>query len=202
MARKIVLLVIALGAGVGFAWYWRGSQSTHGDRSVVVPAEPVELAIVIANPPAPSNTAHSSSASPTNQSFELSPSVQANCRLWEGDCKELDRFLERMKREPRNTDWARAMEARIEKAVISGERGKFRIRALECRSTRCALEVASEVDSIGVQFDSDPAFDELMFERPGYHASESDPQTGATTLVTAQTWQTTESFEAEEDARD
>jgi len=152
------------------------------------------------SPPAPTNQSELSEPSLVGLPFELSPSVRANCRLWEGDCKEMDAFLERMKAEPRNTEWAREMEARIEKAVTSGERGKFRIRALECRSTRCALEVASEVDSIGVQFDSDPAFDEIMFARPGYYARESDPQTGITTLVSAQTWQTTESFEAEEDS--
>ena len=130
-------------------------------------------------------------------SFELSKSVQANCRMW-GDCSDMRAFLERMAAEPRNDEWARAMESRIEKAVMSGERGKFRIRALECRRDRCALEVASEVDNIGPYFDSDPGFNEIMIARPGYFGHESDPQTGIETLVSAQIWQTMESFSAEE----
>jgi len=207
-----LLVVLLICAGAGLAWHL-------GDYARPVPAETgvTESTIVTSLPdhlfaPEESNDpSPPTPAPPTTQPelsepslvglpFELSPSVRTNCQRWEGDCKDMDAFLERMKAEPRNAGWARAMEARIEKAVMSGERGKFRIRALECRSTRCALEVASEVESSGVQFDADPALAMDMTERRGYFARENDPQTGITTLVSAQVWQTTETFEIEDDA--
>lgn len=222
MARKIVLLLIVLtGAGLGLIWYLGVDLPPSEEPSRRVLAEIAEPATVAgataplipamtSSPVLPSNhlsvATTSAERDPLSEPrqvglpFELSGSVRINCQRFASDCRELNLFLKRMAAEPRSADWAGAMEARIEKAVLSGERGKFRIRALECRSTRCALEVASEVDRIGVAFDSDPDFDEIMFPRPGYFADEDDPQTGTTTLVSAQVWQTWESFNAEETA--
>jgi hypothetical protein len=215
MVRKIGLALLALlVAGLGVVWYQGGSRPIAVEEQRSMPASPAlqddadspALAIpATVPPPAPtpvsaSNQSESSLSEPSvvGMSFELSESVRENCERSEGACKELVRFLVRMTAEPRNATWARDMEARIEKAVLSGERGKFRIRALECRSTRCALEVASEVDRIGIEFDSDPAFNDLMMPRQGFFANEHDPQTGITTLVSVQVWQTSEAFFAED----
>ena len=106
-------------------------------------------------------------------------------------------FLERMATETRDTEWAPAMEARIERSTYEGERGQYRIRALECRSTRCALEVASESKNTGIRFVGDSA--DQMFPSTKAIAWEHDPQTGIQTHVIVQVWQKRAAFLAERD---
>lgn len=210
--RNVALLVVlSAGAIAGIAWHFGGyarpAPQEENTALTRIDASPPTIAIAIAPDPglaAPKVVnaqpdERLSDTSVVGLPFELSRSVQANCDRFRSDCKELEEFLVRMAAEPRNPGWARDMEARIEKAVMSGERGKFRIRALECRSTRCAVEVSSEVDNLGIEFDSDPEFSELMFARPGYFSNEEDPQTGVLTMVSAQTWQTWESFSSDEE---
>ena len=86
--------------------------------------------------------------------FRLSGSVTDACGLHElwNDCSKLNGFHERMRAEPRDMDWAGAAEARIERAVYEGERGQYRIRSLECHSTRCVLEVVSESRTNGISY--------------------------------------------------
>ncbi|HEV7607435.1 MAG TPA: hypothetical protein VGO61_08870 [Steroidobacteraceae bacterium] len=207
--RKSALLVLVLAAaGAGVAWYLRVDAPTGTAANTDV-AAPAARAPQSGSPHQASavrkveGSAHDALEHPgvVGVPFKLSASVTANCQR-STDCEELDVFLEQMAAEPRDAEWARNMEARIERAVMAGERGKFRIRSLECRSTRCALEVASEVDRVGLGFDSDRDFDEMMFPRGGYFANENDPQTGIATLVSAQTWQTWKSFDAEKDRRE
>jgi hypothetical protein len=121
--------------------------------------------------------------------FRLSGSVMDACgmhELW-NDCSKLNGFLERMRAEPRDVDWAPAAEARIERAVYEGERGQYRIRALECHSTRCVLEVVSESRTNGIAYAA--AHDDGLTEDVGAVASENDPQTGIRTQVFVQIWQ-------------
>lgn len=126
--------------------------------------------------------------------FRLSGSVMDACGLHElwNDCSKLNGFLERMRAEPRDVDWAPAAEARIERAVYEGERGQYRIRALECHSSRCVLEVVSESRTNGIAYVA--ASDDGLNEDVGAVASEYDPQTGIRTLVFVQIWQKSDDF--------
>lgn len=214
----LLLVGVAIGAGACVAWYFRGETQADlraGSADAMVEAKP-PAASAQATPPAAGADASAGttiqfaistapSAGDLNPDrnmvglpFKPSDSIVSDCLLvsWR-PCQELKVFLERLEAESRDEAWARDMEARIEKAVVSGERGKFRIRALECRRTRCALEVASEVDTIGLLSDADPEFDELMFPRASGIAREDDPLTGTRTIVSVQTWQTWKAFEAE-----
>jgi hypothetical protein len=121
--------------------------------------------------------------------FRLSNSVMDACGLHElwNDCSKLNGFLERMRAELRDVEWARAAEARIARAVQEGERGQYRIRALQCHSTRCVLEVESESRTSGISYIA--AYDDGMSEDVGAVATEDDPQTGIRTLVFVQIWQ-------------
>jgi hypothetical protein len=136
-------------------------------------------------------------SSRTGTRFRASESVTAACgqhELW-NDCSKLNGFLERMRIEPSDPDWAPAAEARIKRAADEGERGQYRIRALECRRTRCVLEVASESQNAGIAYDA--AFDDGMTEDVGTVASEDDPQTGIRTMVFVQIWQKRETLLAD-----
>jgi len=205
MSRKTTYLLIALtAAGLGFAWFYGITQPASEAESsparavTPVPPAPIHTPPEPAGFPVDSPPASVTRSGVVGQPYVLSDSVLDNCeRSPRIVCKDFLMFVERMGAEPRNESWARDTEARIEKAVMSGERGKFRILALECRSTHCALEVASEVDYIAVT-KVDPSFDALMIERPGYFAHEDDPRTGIRTLVSTQLWQTSESFDAEQ----
>jgi hypothetical protein len=129
--------------------------------------------------------------------FRASESVETACGqhdLW-NDCSKLNGFLERMRIEPRDPDWAPDAEARIRRAAEEGARGQYRIRALECRRTRCVLEVASESQNAGIAYVA--AYDDGMTEDVGTVASEDDPQTGIRTMVFVQIWQKRETLLAD-----
>jgi hypothetical protein len=121
--------------------------------------------------------------------FRVSQSVTEACALHElwNDCSKLYGFLERMRAEPRDAQWASEAEARIERATYEGERGQYRIRALECHSTRCVLEVVSESQTNGISYVA--AYDDGLAEDTGAVASEDDPHTGIRTMVFVQIWQ-------------
>lgn len=126
--------------------------------------------------------------------YRASESVTMACaqhELW-NDCSKLNGFLERMRVEPRDPAWAAMAEARIRHAAVDGERGQFRIRALECRRTRCVLEVATESQNAGIAYIA--AYDDGLTADTGTVAFEDDPQTGIRTLVFVQIWQKRETL--------
>lgn len=80
--------------------------------------------------------------------FPISASVESNCRHWSkndaGDmCGEVQQLLSKMAQEPRDPTWARKMEEALRDHVTTEEPGKFSIRAIECRTSVCAVEVES-----------------------------------------------------------
>jgi hypothetical protein len=121
--------------------------------------------------------------------FEMSGSVVDQCERWQHWCDELDKFLARMAGEPRDPAWAPQVEQFIVKQLAVTERNALRIRALECRSTRCALEVASESQS-GVRHEGLWNYGNLDLEWDGASAVgwELDPSTGVQTYVEVETW--------------
>ena len=122
--------------------------------------------------------------------FRLSPSVVEDCqRPPASGCRPLAEFLEEMARERRDPMWAADMESRLAQLVTRGERHNYRIRSLECRSTRCAVEVASEVDYARVSLVSDDVLDRaLRWSAVSAAAWEENPSGGRTTVVTVATW--------------
>lgn len=117
--------------------------------------------------------------------FALSKSVTEACKE-RGDCEDLEIFLVKMAAEPRNPDWAPRMERYIVQSIQREEDGALRIRALECRTTRCAIEVASEAQ-MGIQkswkFDG-----ELRLEGASGYGRELERDTAILTKVMVHTW--------------
>jgi len=81
------------------------------------------------------------------RAFPISPSVQKECDLAVGVtarlCEPVLQGLAKMALEPRHSIWADGMEARLRDQVMATDPGRQLIRAIECRSSYCAAEVAS-----------------------------------------------------------
>ena len=85
------------------------------------------------------------SGSETNRPFPTSESVRHDCQgtsAGVGICEAVMQLLQKFAEEPRDPGWAPDTEARI-RAFVESEGGKFAIRALECRTSVCAVEVES-----------------------------------------------------------
>jgi hypothetical protein len=63
-------------------------------------------------------------------------------------CKEGLEILTAVANEPRDDSWATATETIIRKEIERPEHGQQTIRALECRSTLCALEVVTLTEAV------------------------------------------------------
>jgi hypothetical protein len=123
--------------------------------------------------------------------FRLSPSVVEECQRALGlGCRQLGEFINEMAHEWPDPMWAADMEARLSQLVTRGDRHNYRIRSLECRSTRCAIEVASEVDYARVSLVSDDVLDRAL-RWSGFSAAawEENPSGGRTTIVTVAAWE-------------
>jgi hypothetical protein len=126
---------------------------------------------------------------PNARPFRLSDSIVQDClRTPMFNCHQLDQFLDRMASESRDDDWASVTERRLADLVALGH-DDYRIRALECRNTRCAIEVASNGDYPRVSLGADDSLDrELVWDGATTIAWEHDARTGRPTTVTVATW--------------
>lgn len=127
--------------------------------------------------------------------FRVSKSVIEDCRRTPMDnCKQLDKILAEMAAQPRDFAWAPDTEARLARVLIGTARG-VHIRALECRSTRCAAEIASVTDYPRVSLSLDDALDrELRWDGATTTAWEDNANSGQRTIVTVATWEMRESW--------
>lgn len=73
--------------------------------------------------------------------FPLSASIRSKCLQMGKDCNELQ--LHRFAEEPRDSVWAPEMEAKLRDLARSDPMGSYTVRNVECRTTICAMEVAS-----------------------------------------------------------
>lgn len=73
--------------------------------------------------------------------FPVSASIEASCRDYPDVCKREHELLQRMSEEPRDDAWGTATEEKLRRWVMA--QPGFTVRALECRMSLCALEVAS-----------------------------------------------------------
>jgi len=126
--------------------------------------------------------------------FRVSKSVIDDCRRTPMyNCQRLDNILAKMAAQPRDLTWAPDTESRLARVLVDDARG-VHIRALECRSTLCAAELASDTDYPRVSLASDDALDrELRWDGATTTAWEDDARTGRRTIVTAVTWEMRES---------
>ena len=67
--------------------------------------------------------------------------------------------LAELQREPRNIVWVRDTEERLEKSLEFSIHDEYVVRALECRTTRCAIEVVSSIPYQGDR-ERDPGLEE------------------------------------------
>jgi hypothetical protein len=130
-------------------------------------------------------------AGPERGPFHLSASVVDSCRppgIPAAYCAGLQRFLAELSAEPRDAEWASAMESRIEKSLLVKGRRAGEIRSLECRRTLCAVEYVVDPEHVE-QADGDAALELEMEPRTGGLAYESGGASGRHHVVTVMCWQ-------------
>ncbi len=110
--------------------------------------------------------------------FPVSPSVEASCKRLSTPasdfCEGAHRLLDKMSRERRDPAWASEMEQKLRDHIATSEPGKFTIRALECRSSVCILEVESILGPYTGGFRSgSPLYKQLDWDLParGYETN-------------------------------
>lgn len=120
--------------------------------------------------------------------FPVSASVEFTCRKLGGSCdEELDGLLSKFAHEPRDPAWAAEMETRLREFILTSEPGKFSIRAVECRTSLCVVEVASGFGAYIDHLESSESLSKDLFGWIGTHGYEVD-QASARVTVTLQTF--------------
>lgn len=108
------------------------------------------------------------------ESLSGSEIIEHGCKRDPADCDAIQGFLAQFAQEPRDVGWAGETEEKIRAQVFS-EPGKYSIRALECRKTKCALETESIFGAFrGFPYGS-PAYQAVFeFDRQfGYERSQN-----------------------------
>jgi hypothetical protein len=91
--------------------------------------------------------------------FPLSASVVRTCELpadGKSHCPYLAEFLDAFSIESRDISWARDIEEKLERLIESSESGKFSVRSIECRTTKCVAEVVSRSEFFIDYIEDDP----------------------------------------------
>jgi hypothetical protein len=98
--------------------------------------------------------------------FPVSESIEAICKRYstptKDDCAEEHQLMEKMAQEPRDPKWASGLEAKLRQEVLATGPGKYDVRAIECRSTLCALEVQSKFGIYISKYETHLWHDELF----------------------------------------
>jgi hypothetical protein len=102
--------------------------------------------------------------------FPLSPSVTRACASSvpeRSECPQLMEFLREFQREPRDLTWARQVERGLDEMLSTpnldnARLENFHVRAIECRSTRCVIEVAALDDPFVTSID-DPQLKKFLY---------------------------------------
>lgn len=123
-----------------------------------------------------------------NHPFPVSPSVVDWCG---GDlkskdanmCKEVFLALKNMGYEKRDPKWAPVVEAKLWETIATFK-GDYTIRALECRETFCAYEIAAASGSAADLVDKTNLLDKLLFGPIVAYGYDVDVATGTKDFVT------------------
>lgn len=103
-------------------------------------------------------------------------------------CEQAMPLLAAMQAETRDPQWAAPMEALIAKSMRVGGKGWAQIRALECRSTHCALEYAVYLDDLDHNADGSEELERLMEPLGGIVAPEMPQGLGKPMMVSVLVW--------------
>lgn len=134
---------------------------------------------------ATSRTQEADYSVPIGRPFPLSASMQAACKVEFDGCKRLYDDLSTLAQEPRDPHWSDAMETKL-RNYVEAESGDFTIRSLECRSSVCAIEVASMNGPLPSP--SSSTLDNWVLAEAAEFAYEHNGPAGGRTTVTFQTF--------------
>jgi len=104
--------------------------------------------------------------------FPVSASVIAGCKS-RGGCPNLDEQLDKFAQEPRDLAWAADVESKL-RALVMASSGQFAIRSVECRTSLCAIEVASLSGPFLSGISLNPALRALLYSGYGAFGIERD----------------------------
>jgi len=117
--------------------------------------------------------------------FPVSASVEKMCKASD-DCPELTDLLVQFSQQPRDVEWATAMESGL-RSLAEAEPDKFAIRGLECRTSLCVIEVASTYGPFSPVIPRDNPLATSLDDGFGDFGYETDP-TSAWITVTLLTY--------------
>lgn len=124
------------------------------------------------------------------RSFPVSPSIERECIRASRPrpmCLGTLEILAKFTKETRNISWARSQERQLEAAINALGPDKFLIRAIECRSTLCAVEVAGDSIYVG-DLEEDSDFEKNFIASDSTFAFETGPS-GERIVVTLMTFE-------------
>jgi hypothetical protein len=118
-----------------------------------------------------------SACSRESRQFELSASLRNFCSQDQIlMCEQTNSFLAAMANEARDDTWANDTETHLRRAFEAAGQGKVELRALQCRSTRCALEYAVDGQAIDAGFEMNPDFPASIEPATGAFTYELSPR--------------------------
>jgi hypothetical protein len=122
---------------------------------------------------------------------QIPPEIRAQCEPPNSAlaCEDVQEFLDAMNAESRDNAWAKAMEARIRKAMRVKGKDFVEIRELQCRRARCVLVYSHPQKDVDPRFDGDEALDKLMDTRTGAVGNETAAGGGSPKAVSLLAWQ-------------
>src|SRR5882672_3755574 len=138
-------------------------------------------------------------ASARGRPFPLSPSIALPCTKGKDSrslvCIALMKDLEKFRNDERNIVWARLMEERLEVAIERSAPGKYSIRAIECRTDWCIVEVASAMGSYNGEFAGDAELSEILYSNSAAWKTEksSEGENVRVSVMTFYRWGSKES---------
>ena len=149
------------------------------------PADPIALPQREVDPSRMTAAIEAEAAEVIGRPFPMSPSVEGPCRKEiakdpkTASCDRVLDLLSAMAREPRDPAWAFEAETRL-RDLINANPKLFTIRAIECRTSLCAIEVASTYGQyLGVD-GVDKWIDRNLMLSIGLHGLERDSSSTST----------------------
>ena len=112
--------------------------------------------------------------------FPISESVVSSCLDDGVSCNHVKALIDQFVEQPRDLFWAPEMEAGLRE--VFSQSSDITIRAIECRTSLCAAEVASPQRPYSGIPATVPLYEKL-FNGPGVYAYESDPSSFRVTVM-------------------
>jgi hypothetical protein len=134
------------------AWLNSSAPSPERPKSAIAESnatdEKVSLLYAARSPSDDHLTDQSATEKIVDRTFHVSASVDEACVKLVLFCRNGKALLNALAEEPRDEDWATTTEDLIRKGIARKELPHQTIRALECRSTLCAVEVVSPTEKV------------------------------------------------------